>query len=354
MTAEELEAWERGESVPPPPVTSHTDSQGYGYGCRCEICVAAHRNIAERRAARERHHESPSGAEGEAMTRLVLSIFPGIDLLGRAFEEAGYCVVRGPDVIWGGEIRTFYPPAGVFDGIIGGDPCQTHSALAHLVRHNGNEPRFPDLSPEYQRIVEEAQPRWFLRENVSAAPKIAPAGYDVWSTMLVDHEVGGVQPRKRLIQFGMREGLWSEPLRSPLSLIEYVEGAAMEHIIAGPDANLSRLSASTDAARRKRHSVTCDDRAVPLKIGGSGKVKRSLVGDARQGTTGDRVRRTDAAMGGVLPIEDACEAMGLPRDFMLHSPFTKHGQRSVLGNGVPLAMGRAIASMVGRAAGEPR
>jgi len=31
------------------------------------------------------------------MNRLVLSIFPGIDILGKGFEEEGYCVVRGPD-----------------------------------------------------------------------------------------------------------------------------------------------------------------------------------------------------------------------------------------------------------------
>ena len=60
---------------------------------------------------------------------LILSIFPGIDLLGRAFEEVWpeACIVRGPDLLWGGDIRTFHPPAGVFDGIIGGPPCQVHS-----------------------------------------------------------------------------------------------------------------------------------------------------------------------------------------------------------------------------------
>ena len=31
-----------------------------------------------------------------------------------------------------------------------------------------------------------------------------------------------------------------------------------------------------------------------------------------------------------------------------HMPFTMHGKRSVIGNGVPLAMGRALAAMVGR------
>lgn len=69
--------------------------------------------------------------------QLVLSIFPGIDLLGRAFElEGGFCLVRGPDPLWGGDIRSFHPPAGKFDGVIGGPPCQEFSPLSRLVRGN--------------------------------------------------------------------------------------------------------------------------------------------------------------------------------------------------------------------------
>jgi DNA (cytosine-5)-methyltransferase 1 len=48
-------------------------------------------------------------------------------------------------------------------------------------------------------------------------------------------------------------------------------------------------------------------------------------------------------------IADACEAQGLPRDFTDHMPFTMHGKRSVIGNGVPMAMGRAVADAVLRA-----
>lgn len=33
--------------------------------------------------------------------QVILSIFPGIDLLGKGFEEQGFCVVRGPDLITG-------------------------------------------------------------------------------------------------------------------------------------------------------------------------------------------------------------------------------------------------------------
>lgn len=230
-------------------------------------------------------------------TRLVLSIFPGIDLLGRAFEEEGYCVVRGPDVIWGGDILTFHPPPGVFEGVIGGDPCQEHSPLAHIVRHMGNQPRFPDMTPEYVRVVEEVQPRWFVRENVPQAPLPKPAGYDLWTILLVDFHVGGLQPRKRRICFGMREGLWPDMLSSPLALIEYTE--------ASP--------------------------STPTCLAGHGP----LFGQRQRSAAWD--------------IEDACEAMGLPRDFTEHMPFTMHGKRSLIGNGVPMAMGRAIARAVKKA-----
>src|SRR6185436_8832391 len=54
------------------------------------------------------------------MSGLVLSLFPGIGLLDMAFEEEGFCIVRGPDLLWGGDIRKFHPPAGRFDGVIGG------------------------------------------------------------------------------------------------------------------------------------------------------------------------------------------------------------------------------------------
>lgn len=66
------------------------------------------------------------------MSGLVLSLFPGIGLLDMAFEEEGFCVVRGPDLLWGGDIRRFHPPSGRFDGVIGGPPCQRFSGLGNV------------------------------------------------------------------------------------------------------------------------------------------------------------------------------------------------------------------------------
>ena len=99
------------------------------------------------------------------MNNLGLSIFPGIDLLGRAFEEEGYCVVRGPDLLWGGDIKTFHPPAGVFEGVIGGPPCQGESNLAYLNGKPGET-----MAPEFHRVVAEAKPDWWVMEAVKRHP----------------------------------------------------------------------------------------------------------------------------------------------------------------------------------------
>ena len=61
--------------------------------------------------------------------QLILSLFPGIDLLGQGFEAEGYCVVRGPDRLWGGDIQDFHCFSGRFDGVIGGPPCQDFTVL---------------------------------------------------------------------------------------------------------------------------------------------------------------------------------------------------------------------------------
>lgn len=39
------------------------------------------------------------------MENLILSLFPGVGLLDKGFEEEDFCVVRGPDVLWGAMSR---------------------------------------------------------------------------------------------------------------------------------------------------------------------------------------------------------------------------------------------------------
>lgn len=132
---------------------------------------------------------------------LVLSLFPGADLLGRGFEAAGFCVVRGPDLVWGGDVRTFHPPAGSFSGVIGGPPCPDFSSA----RREPPTGYGLEMLGEFVRVVTEARPVWFLMENTPRVPSVAVDGYEIQRFNLSAAECGGRQRRNRTFQFGCRD-----------------------------------------------------------------------------------------------------------------------------------------------------
>lgn len=238
--------------------------------------------------------------------QLVLSLFPGIGLLDMAFEE-GYCVVRGPDLLWGGDVKRFHPPAGKFDGVIGGPPCQEHTSLAWLNRAQGVPTRHGDQNPEFDRCIEEAQPLWFVRENAPQAGPASPLGYQVHSQILEDVWCGGETSRRRRICFGSRSS--------------------------------QRLHIETVALH------------TPMPA-------RAVTGDARLVSVGERVRHKEKAIkGGLLhkagrklPMAEMLRLQGIRQDFFgPDCPFTDKARRQVIGNGVPFPMGRAVAKAVKRA-----
>lgn len=127
----------------------------------------------------------------------ILSVFPGIDMLGRAFEECGCCVVRGPDPIWGGDIRRFHPARGVFEGVIGGSPCQDFSSSRRCPPTGYGL----EMLDEFARVVREASPQWALLENVVGVPDVEIAGYYVQRLNLNARDCGLRQRRNRRFQF---------------------------------------------------------------------------------------------------------------------------------------------------------
>lgn len=222
---------------------------------------------------------------------LVLSLFPGIGLLDMAFEEEGFCVVRGPDLLWGGDVRRFHPPAGRFDGVIGGPPCQAFSGLANFAHRWKVQPE--DLIGEWERCVREAAPSWALMENVPGAP-IPDAGRCGmpfgWEELVNNRHVGGIQDRARRFTF-LNRGF----------LALHIQPEALE----------------------------------PFDYG---RTVTSAHGGARQRMRGTIQRPT---------VERALELTGLPADFFGHNhPFTTQGKLKTLAQGVPLPLGRAVARAV--------
>ena len=283
------------------------------------------------------------------MNGLVLSLFPGIGLLDIAFEEEGFCVVRGPDLLWGGDIRRFHPPAGKFDGVIGGPPCQSFSPLIHLVRANGYEPKHGNMIPDYERVVSEAAPTWFLMENVTRAPEPAVSGYAVVSFRLNNAWLGEAQVRLRRFSFGLR-GPAACDLRRwiQLAALELPECASP---VLGEGFGM-RPGQRRDREKVQTQAVTGDPRAVPVAIGGSGKHKTRAV----RGKNDNNAQPWEIANGRAPAYKrswaECCELQGVPADFLAGAPFTVAGKALVLGNGVPLPMGRAIAKAVKKASGQ--
>jgi DNA (cytosine-5)-methyltransferase 1 len=185
-------------------------------------------------------------------------------------------------------------------------------------------------------------------ENVPEAPLPEVTGYRV-RALLLDNRwlptgegeggVGGEQRRLRRFSFGS------------------LDGRALTVEVAVFEAPLRLQAVTASAAAR-----------VPVRLGGSGKPKATYVpltaGTAVSGhgpTPAQRDRLRAAARGAdgaghsnfpgmpTYSLADICRLQGLPEDFAADLPFTMHGKRRVIGNGVPLPMGRAVARAVRRA-----
>lgn len=228
---------------------------------------------------------------------LVLSLFPGADLFGRAFELEGFCVVRGPEWFLGQDVRDFQPARHKFNGIVGGPPCQEFSKA----RRAGIpiKPFACDVTTrrefgygvgmlrEFVRIVTVAEPDWFLCENVPGVPDLHDVTHlgKEWKVQRIAinaWEVGSKQNRLRHVQFGSRDGV--------------------------------RL-------------------VIPRKV--------TIPEDQSQPT----IVATGFRRVGAPSLEDACELQGLPRDFSMPGLSPEQTYKAV-GNGVPLPMGRALAAAI--------
>lgn len=216
------------------------------------------------------------------VANLVLSLFPGADLFGRGFEAAGYCVVRGPDPLWGQSIEDFTPLAGCFEGCIGGSPCQDFSkARRHAPSGLGRR-----MLREFARCVEMADPNFWILENVPGVPDLVVPNYIIARLNVRASEFGGRTHRLRTFQFGCHDGIFPV-LKRPS---EYE--------------NFRRKNPSTEM--------------VPAAMASEGRRKQ---------------RRS---------WSDFCELQGLPRTFEIPG-VTLRARYSLVGNGVFVPLARAVA-----------
>jgi len=178
------------------------------------------------------------------------------------------------------------------------------------MRARGQEPRFGNLVPEFERVVREAHPQWFLMENVRRCPDPEVAGFSVCSFHYYNAWLCEKQMRHRRFWFGWRQ-------------------------IYGPAPNLQRWMPGAALMDPRRVTAVAGHDGTADWLHGSRKAKA-------QGKKKKPPHRS---------IPERLELQGLPGDFFEGSPLTLEGKRHLLSNAVPLPQAKALARAVGMAWG---
>lgn len=194
-------------------------------------------------------------------SRLILSLFPGAGLLDRGFEQAGFVVVRGPDTLFGQDIRDFhFPSSAAVAGVVGGPPCQDFSGLRRRAPSGYGQA----MLAEFRRVVTEAQPDWWLMENVPRVPDMHIAGYVTQRFNVFASEFGLAQKRNRSFQFGS-DG-------RKLVLVRGIESQKLKPAVVAKD----------EVKRRRNFADLCELQGLPRNFnlpGRSLSAKVQLVGN---------------------------------------------------------------------------
>lgn len=283
------------------------------------------------------------------MDGIVLSLFGGVGLLDKGFSEAGFCIVRGPDLLWGSNIKDFdaRPLRGKINGVIAGVPCQKFSVCTKKENRKNHE----DLWPEFYRIICESDPDWYLAECVYGAEKAAmnmistPKDYHPSFKRIVFSDLGSAQARPRLIVYwgtdcqafwrelhkkGIRYGLeWREKIGRGVSGKEY-------KTIVG-----DRCTGSGPAFKRVYRTILQNGHTANNK-----PAYRTITGDRLE----QRTRRKDAPQPPrFIKGDDFLDAFDLPKDWTIRNGINEISIRTeakLITQGVPVSAAYALAMTI--------
>lgn len=181
----------------------------------------------------------------------LLDLFCGAGGLSLGFERTGYSIVKAIDIDkWAietyninrrkkvGEVKDittvnqdYIKLLGQIDGIIGGPPCQGFSTSGQrLIDDDRNK-----LYREYFRILEQANPKFFVIENVKGLLTFAKGavkkdiikradklGYNIFWDILDTSKFGIPQTRLRVFFIGIKKELCKEKFVFPIGNKETV------------------------------------------------------------------------------------------------------------------------------------
>jgi DNA (cytosine-5)-methyltransferase 1 len=223
------------------------------------------------------------------------------------------------------------------DLIAGGPPCQDFSSAGKRDESLGRA----DLTVSFAEIVTKCSPPFFLMENVARAANAAAfrraldifkeAGYGITLQVLDAAYCGAPQLRKRLIVVGSlaaRDGFLDAALLGnlaarPLTVREYFGSALpLEHYYRHPRSYARRAVFSVDEPSATVRGV---NRPVP---------------DGYPGHAGDAAPVTAALRS--LTTRERASIQTFPESYLF--PGTKTDVEQVIGNAVPVALARYVAT----------
>lgn len=239
-------------------------------------------------------------------------------------------------------IRPYRP-----DMIIGGPPCQDFSSAGKRDENNGRG----DLTVAYARIVAAVRPEWFVMENVERILKtqklqdaisvFREAGYGLTYTVLNAALCGVPQKRKRFVMIGcidakddfMKETLSEKLAKHEMTVAEYFgDRLPIKYYYRHPRSYARRGIFSTDEPSATIRGV---NRPMPKGY---------------QLHSGDPV----SSLEGIRPLTTRERSMiqTFPEDFSFDG--TKTSVEQMIGNAVPVNLGRFVADAILRYSGEQR
>lgn len=297
----------------------------------------------------------------------VVDLFCGCGGLSLGFQEAGMNVLAGFDnwddalTVYGqnfthpvikcdlgdvglsvGKIKEFHP-----DMIIGGPPCQDFSSAGKRDEDNGRG----DLTVSYARIVSRIRPQWFVMENVARILKtrkleqalgfFKDAGYGLTKAVLDASFCGVPQRRKRFVMIGklgepdgfMYDTLMSGYSEKEMSVSDYFgESLGIKYYYRHPRSYVRRGIFSTSEPSPTIRGV---NRPMPAGY-------KLHAGDPVDSLDGIRA----------LTTRERSMIQTFPADFKFSG--TKTSTEQMIGNAVPVNLGRYVANAMLRYARRSR
>ena len=305
----------------------------------------------------------------------LLSLFTGGGGLDLGFERAGAdvvaCVDNDPESCktlrynrpdWNvleRDVRNYAPDiTEEIDIVAGGPPCQGFSSAG---KGNPDDAR-NFLWKEYFRIVEAAQPRAIVLENVSGLKHrrngdhlsgildaLEAQGYHFTMGILNAADFGVPQTRRRLFVIGLREGTPTLPtptveqwatVRAAISDLEGTVKPELNHVPNNHASHVvqrwKKLAPGEVDPNYRRGRLDYDAPSHTIRAGGG------------YGPKGDHLAGFHPPIHPTLPrqltVREAARIQTFPDDWIFQGSKTAQGRQ--VGNAVPVGLGEAVARHV--------